>query len=401
MTEQLRDLLEAAVGEPPHRVRAEAVRRRAARRRMAEYTAAALAVVLLAGLGVVAASRAAGSPPASGNGGLAGAPRFYVEQGYGSGPAVGTVVRATRTGAVTATVRSPWPGASVASGLVAAARHRTFFIICQQETGKTGRSTITGSRIYRFQLTSAGRISGYSLVPGGSLDGLQVSELAATPDGSEVAVSAGPAGQASRSAPASITVINARTGARAVWHGTAAVPGKMAFGVSDLSLTADGRKLVYLAIPRCIAGRCAPTGNGEEVRAVSPAAQGGQLARSRLVARQSALVPLSSGYLDGAIVSPNGSNVDVLVMNSTGTGADTTVSVVKVSAATGRPLRTVYRVRTGNGFAFRFFSSDPFRRYLLLAAGPAGGSLPNGWIHDGHLIPLKPADGSNVAYEAW
>ena len=43
-------------------------------------------------------------------------------------------------------------------------------------------------------------------------------------------------------------------------------------------------------------------------------------------------MPLSSGYLDGANVSPNGSNVDVLEMNSRGPGPNTTVSVVKVSA---------------------------------------------------------------------
>ena len=38
---QLRDLLAAATGEPPHRIRAEAVHRRVIRRRVAEFAAGA------------------------------------------------------------------------------------------------------------------------------------------------------------------------------------------------------------------------------------------------------------------------------------------------------------------------------------------------------------------------
>jgi hypothetical protein len=112
-------------------------------------------------------------------------------------------------------------------------------------------------------------------------------------------------------------------------------------------------------------------------------------------------VPLASGYLDGALVSANGSSVFVLEMNRPPRGGSTTVSVVKVSAATGRPLRVVYRVPTGNGFLFRFFSADPFRHYFLLAAGPPSGAMPNGWIYHRHLLPLSPRDGTNVFYETW
>jgi hypothetical protein len=56
-------------------------------------------------------------------------------------------------------------------------------------------------------------------------------------------------------------------------------------------------------------------------------------------------------------------------------------------------------VRTGNGFLYRFFSSDPSGRYLLLDTGPTSGSV-NGWIDNGRLVRLRPA-GTNVAYEAW
>jgi hypothetical protein len=48
MDGHLRDLLEAAVGEPPRRVSAEAVRRRVIRRRVVEYVTAAAAVAVIA-----------------------------------------------------------------------------------------------------------------------------------------------------------------------------------------------------------------------------------------------------------------------------------------------------------------------------------------------------------------
>jgi len=44
----LRDLLEAAAGEPPHRVTAEAVRRKVIRRRVVEFAAGAVAVAAIA-----------------------------------------------------------------------------------------------------------------------------------------------------------------------------------------------------------------------------------------------------------------------------------------------------------------------------------------------------------------
>jgi hypothetical protein len=48
MDRHLRELLEAAVGEPPRRVSVDAVRRRVIRRRMVEYAAAAVAVAAIA-----------------------------------------------------------------------------------------------------------------------------------------------------------------------------------------------------------------------------------------------------------------------------------------------------------------------------------------------------------------
>lgn len=50
MDRQLRDLLQAAVGEPPHRVSAAAVHRRVRRRRVVEFTAGAVALAAIAAI---------------------------------------------------------------------------------------------------------------------------------------------------------------------------------------------------------------------------------------------------------------------------------------------------------------------------------------------------------------
>ena len=68
MDRHLRDLLDAAVGEPPHRVTAEAVRRRVIKRRVVECVAMAVAVAVIAAIipvGIGALGRAPGHQPAA------------------------------------------------------------------------------------------------------------------------------------------------------------------------------------------------------------------------------------------------------------------------------------------------------------------------------------------------
>ena len=65
MDRQLRDLLDAAAGEPPHRVSAEAVHRRVVRRRVVELAAGAVAVAaitVLIPVGIGALGHAHGPP---------------------------------------------------------------------------------------------------------------------------------------------------------------------------------------------------------------------------------------------------------------------------------------------------------------------------------------------------
>jgi hypothetical protein len=81
MDRQVRDLLQAAAGEPPHRVTAEAVRRRVIRRRVVEAVAAAVAVAVIAVIipvGTGALGRVTGRP----NSGYAAA-RIVTSRHYG------------------------------------------------------------------------------------------------------------------------------------------------------------------------------------------------------------------------------------------------------------------------------------------------------------------------------
>ena len=81
MDRQLRELLQAAVGEPPSRIRSEAVRRRVIRRRVVEFAAgavamAAIAVIIPVGIGVLGRARGP-------SGGTYGPGRIFTSRHYG------------------------------------------------------------------------------------------------------------------------------------------------------------------------------------------------------------------------------------------------------------------------------------------------------------------------------
>jgi hypothetical protein len=366
--------------------------KRRLRDRLQGITVAA-AVALITGLGVPAA-QAAGTGPVAATA-QAGVPRYYIEQGT-AGP--NTVVRSTATGAVTGTVRCPWPKAFVATGEVAAAARHTFFAVCER-TVKTGKNqvVVTGSRIYRVRVTGSGRATGYSLVHGGVLPGLMVEQLAVTPSGSEVAIGVDRGNAPDR--PANVMVISTRTGAHALWrNSTGHAPGTVTFGIGDLSLTANGRELVFYTQQKCVPGgaRPCPRRPSQLVRAVRPASRGGQLRHSRVLMLQSQLQGLSRGFINNAVITPDGSTLTVFSQHSAQTS---TVSVLQVSVATGKQVRLLYRVNTGNGFSYRFFNVDPSGRHIILATGTAEDSV-NGWVDHGHLVRLKPS-GNSVFYEAW
>ncbi len=422
--QQLRELMIAEAGDPPHRVTVEAVRRRAMRRWAAQAGAAGLAVVLAVGLGAAVSAGVLhlGKHAAGGTGEHAGPPRYYVSLGSGPGSQnLVTAVRARASGRVTAVVGDPLPGSSCAQGNVpvAAADNQTFFMICsiwRQAPGRgrgpglprrPGKITSIESRIYRFQVTSSGRISGYSLVKGSTLSGWAVS-IGAAPDGSEVAVEVvqpSRSGQmATNEAPEGIFVINTRTGARALWRNGPYVPGALQYAsATDISFTGDGRDLVVLQA-RCPRSRYAVNCNGHadtQVRAYGPAAGGGSLEKGQVLLNSAKLKPHGTS-LSGAFISPDGTAVTALLTDCPRRGA-CTLTVSRIPLGSGRQPSVLYQAHTGSrfaGFFERFFSADPSGRYLILDAG-AGKARVNGWIDHGRLVPLAPANGNIPIYETW
>lgn len=409
MHDELRELLDAAIGEPPKRVSAEAVRRLAIRRRLARAGFAGAAVAVAAGLAItLSAGTFGGVHPqmVASSGGSAARPRFYLAQ---SGPGNGLAVRATATGRITARVAVPVPNARCGSGnvgIAAAGRGQAFFMTCVVATSSPATSITTS--IYRFGVNGSGRITGYTLVKGGVLKNAWPSYLAASPDGSAVAVEVlrpSPSGGIKTNAvPAGIYVINTRTGDRELLRSGADVPGALQYaGASSISFTRDRTELVVAE------ARCRRTGNlaqcnghaNMQVRAYQLSWHGGSLEAGRVLLNQASLKPAGTALV-GAFVTPDGSALNTLLLTCPRHGA-CLLTVVRDIVGTREPWDVLYRTRTGTRFegAFiRFFGTDPSGRFLLLDAG-AGTARVNGWIDHGKLVRLLPADGNAVTAEAW
>lgn len=405
---QLRLLMNIAASEPPRRIRGQAVRRKAVRRRTETITAAAAAAVVLAGgVAVAAVAQPGGPPQPSGHTQppvariSASTPRYYVV-GRTTSRGNETEVRATATGAVRATVRCPWPVPNVRPWPVAPASNQTFFLVCQRATRPVGYATFLESRIYRFRVSSTGRVTGYTPVRGGSLPGLRVAAVAATPDSSTIAAIVYPGSLANLSpkSPGSILVINTRTGTHAIWHAAPPVPGKVVYYPQAISLTADGHELAFLTEPQCFGSHCTmPPGTSQQIRVVNPAVNG-QLNNSRVLIRLSSVLRLSAAAAVAAVISPDGSTLTLEVVgNLSGRPLPQSVSVVQVPITGHRRLRFIYQLVADNGsYGYSFFSADPATRHFLIGVGLD--EMIAGRIDDRRLIPLKPA-GYQVAFEVW
>ncbi len=390
MSAQLRDLLNAAAG---------AVRPRVIRRRRREWATGTAAIVLLTGLGIAMPGQLFWPAASGGGSAVAGAPRYYVQILAAKPGQPVTLVRATATGAVTAKVNCPWPKSYVADQGLAPADGRTFFLACQKSRGIGQSFVVTGTRIYRFQLTSSGRIPGYSLVPGGDLGAVGLDRMAATPDGALLAAST--VGNAAHAAP-NIEVLNTRTGSRAVWHNGTGAPGTTRFGIGDLSWTRAGRELVFQATVCKPGGTIPQCSFGGQWRVIRHAVTGGDLDHSKLLLLKSSLTGHAVGYINDSVITPDGSALIVVALHSPrGAGTPGNIDVVKVDPATGHPIRLLFHENTGDGVFYRSFAADPSTRFLILNAGPPEGATHNGWIDRGRLVNLTPADGTNVFFETW
>lgn len=383
--------------------------------------AASAAVVLVIGLAVAASNGLFGAqrPGAPESRPVAPHP-FYLTTDLGSWQ---TVVRSTATGKVVGVVRvqSLSAGGSV-SPVLATGADGTFYIAAF-------RSGAAGERIYRFRLTSAGHVTGFSPVPGGSLrPGWAADALAASPDGSLVAVGAyytvdhraggqlyGP------QRPDQLVIIHTSAGTQSIWPGGSPARGYNYFRLASLSWTADGRELAVLG-EWCRAASD-PGGEGcpsserlAQLRAIDPAGQaGGSVLAGRLLLAQSSRIP----YIAQALISPDGSTVTAMVLRGGVVGNPgisgifpQDLSVEQISVPAGHQLKTLYRRSLGDTSEVSGAMADP----LSLITDPSGNGLIlnggicdlhctnefNGWLQAGQLIPLPPTGFAHrEAAEAW
>jgi hypothetical protein len=407
LTAKLRLLMDIAAGEPRRQVTVEAVRRGVARRRKAASAAAAAVLVLATGTGVaVAAQRAEPgrrpTGPATGGPSLpvtqpgrSGVPRYYVARSVipNNGRTANreeTTVRATATGAVRARLRCPLAAPYVISWPVAPAGNQDFFLACQRAAGAQPSAKVLESRIFRFHVTGSGLVTSVLPVRGGVLGGLLVQSIAATPDGSEIAVIVYPGSHPPdlHRTPPDVIVIDTRTGARAIWRGAPPVSGRTVYWPQDISLTADGQRLAFLTRPQCFQTGCTASG-GQQMRVlIHPASGGGQLNSAGVLARLNSALPLSSATVMDAVISPDGSALTLAVLGRLpGQPGPDSISVVQIPVSGHRRLRFVYRLPRGDSYGF--FSADPSGSHFLLGTGTLNGPLA-GRIANGMLIPLRP-----------
>ena len=382
--------------------------------------AAAAALLVVVGLGVAVARQLPGSGRGRQLPGVPTAPHgYYVQDDLNQDR---PVVRSTATGAVTASV--PVPRAPHAPGynLMASADNGTFFVIAFVPGLK-------GQRLYRFQVTSSGLVSGFSAVPGGLLGrpNWEADAIAASPDGSRVAVSfsfMGPpkgCGQAKlpKCPPVTayrdyIDVVNTATGAKSVWQGGMSKL-RASFSVGNLSWTSDGRLVV-------LGTWCRTGGDGEtcggpkqrtaEVWAVHPGTHGGHLDQGHLLLREQGRYPL----IEQAVISPDGSVITAVMLTGPVVGTSQingsvpdNLFVEQISVTSRQVLRVLFRRHLGptdeiNGVPdFLALYPDASGEHWMLNAGICSGHCTggfNGWIDHGRLVPLQPADG-RMADEAW
>jgi len=424
--DRLRELMEIAAGEPPRSVSITQLRRLARRRRTVHRSVAAVAAAAaMAGLafGVFALSgQSTVMPPQYGSTGFrgpvilppaAGVPEYYIQQGQPriarareSSPWAQTgriVVRDTATGAVTATVRCPWAGSQVWA--IAATQDEAFFIACAQVSGSELHPVVSGTQIYRFQVTSTGEIAGYTAVPGGWLPRQLALDLTAAANGSAIAFRVGAHGPVS--AGARYLVINTRTGAIATWtSGPIQQGGRFP---SDLSLSANGKELTFYTgnMTRFLSSAQLrnPNATWGDVAEVGPASRGGSLRSARVLLPAAALAELPREIRPYLRVSRDGATVTVVAIGSIPADAVRAHLVAEqISVATGRVTRVLFRAevgrytKTASGGSGEFggsASADPSGRYLILNFGPKPGS-GNGWLDNGRLVPLMPASGADT-----
>jgi hypothetical protein len=395
-------------------------RRGAAWRSWLVPAAAAASVALVIGLGVavtggpVRTGQSIGAPGRA-EGTVAGFPKYFVEFVSGrSGP--DPEIRSVSTGSVIAVLPSvpAVPGWSLQLDTAAAAPDgRTFYF--DYDAVRVVKSSVTRQLwIYRVSITASGSAGPLTRIKGGEISGDAALDtggsMAVSPDGSRLALTTADTtvrlSSNRQGWPDKVIVVDLRTGLRSVWQGGLYRSG-LTFTIGDISWTANGNSLVFLALwcadPEDMSV-CGGTPGPDEyrdtqVRSLSVGTGGGTLDRSAVLLTQSARYPVIASVTAG----PGAGELTVVVLSGQpeSGGAWPEVAVDRFSTASGALLGVAYHAtavgdeRQANGVVI---SADPSGRYQLFGyAGPAG--LYTGWIGSGrlHLLPIKqPYDGGGI-----
>jgi hypothetical protein len=377
METQLSRLFNAAVGEPPNQVTAHAARRQALKRRVIACVSATAALAVAGSIGLTVAANAIAPHRVSSGHRQVAMPKYYFEMNPTRGGlgATESVVRSVATGAITGRVHCP--GRSPQTSAAATDSRHAFFISCLTYSNT---SNSYDTRIYRFQVSGSGRVSGFGLLPGGNLPKVEGRNMAVTADGSLLAV-------VDVGSKPEVLVINTKTGSHAAWRSDE-LPGGAFLTPGDVSFARGDRDLAIFGSDNCAHGAvCKPA---QEMRVVSTPAKGGAISSGRRVLIKSQLVPPNRGYIADALLGPDGKTVIATVNTYLAAGGTFPgVRVLRFSIAAGKTLRTLFNPAWSKVALITHV--DQSGRFVLLKVLKKPSLRPEfGWIDDGKLRLLQP-----------
>jgi hypothetical protein len=375
--------------------------------------AAAASVALVIGLAVAVtggALRAGPSVPGSGRAGGAagGLPPYFVElMSTRSGPF--PEIRSVSTGAVIASLPPvpKVPGWSVQLDTGAASPDgRTFYF--DYDASHAVKSSVTRQLwVYQVSVTGSGSVTALTKVKGGTISGTAALDtggsMAVSPDGTRLALTTADTtvrlSGNQQGWPDKVIVIDLRTGLHSGWQGGLYRSGQT-FTIEDISWTANGRSLVFLAL-WCASpwdmSVCGGTPGAHEyrdtqVRSLSVGTDGGTaggtLDRSAVLLTQSARYPVIVSVMAGP--GPGELTAVVLSGQPEAGGAWSRVAVDRFSTS-GALLGVAYQAaavgdeRQANGVGI---SADPSGKHQIFSYAGLAGRLYSGWIGSGRLHPL-------------
>lgn len=310
-------------------------------------------------------------------------PEFYMTAAYSaSGPNVLRLqVRRTAGGAVTASTSIPAASLGWGGYLAAAANDRAFFLARYPCSGTATPVTT----FYRITITGSGAIS--AIAPAGRPVQGKVTELAVSPDGSQMAYNALPGACAGPGSAlvgrGTVSIVDLPTGAVRTWQDAAPRDA-----VSELSWAPGGRTLVVDEYAHV------PGGPELTVYGLNTTSGGGSLqAHSTVLLQQD---DNCSSCVTAALAGPDGS-LTALETQAAGL-RKTYLRVVSIPAASGSPRTVLFSELSDNPKEFANQTglfADPSGKWVLLwpesgVWGPQDQQIivAAGWISGDRLHPL-------------